>query len=184
MKLDRHRRSDSARRGRVSGQGPGEVGDEVLIAAVGRAGTEHVPAARAAGQLGRPPGVARGDRHHPRGRPADLDRHLAAAAGNVAAAQRHQLAGPQPGADAEHHQGQRRAAFGRIALGGGDRGQLRPLGRASTAPAPSRPQTASPAARPGRAPASASRYSADRYVPRVEHARPARPATQNASITS
>ena len=31
---------------------------------------------------------------------------------------------------------------------------------------------------------SASRYSADRYVPRVEHARPARPATQNASITS
>ena len=32
--------------------------------------------------------------------------------------------------------------------------------------------------------ASASRYSADRYVPRVEGARPARPATQNASITS
>ena len=32
--------------------------------------------------------------------------------------------------------------------------------------------------------ASASRYSADRYVPRVEHARPGRPATQNASITS
>ena len=32
--------------------------------------------------------------------------------------------------------------------------------------------------------ASASRYSADRYVPRVEDARPARPATQNASITS
>jgi hypothetical protein len=31
---------------------------------------------------------------------------------------------------------------------------------------------------------SASRYSADRYVPRVEDARPARPATQNASITS
>ena len=32
--------------------------------------------------------------------------------------------------------------------------------------------------------ATASRYSADRYVPRVEDARPARPATQNASITS
>ena len=32
--------------------------------------------------------------------------------------------------------------------------------------------------------ASASRYSADRQVPRVETARPARPATQNASITS
>ena len=32
--------------------------------------------------------------------------------------------------------------------------------------------------------ATASRYNADRYVPRVEHARPARPATQNASITS
>ena len=32
--------------------------------------------------------------------------------------------------------------------------------------------------------ASASRYSADRYVPRVAGARPARPATQNASITS
>ena len=32
--------------------------------------------------------------------------------------------------------------------------------------------------------ATASRYNADRYVPRVEDARPARPATQNASITS
>jgi hypothetical protein len=31
---------------------------------------------------------------------------------------------------------------------------------------------------------SASRYNADRYVPRVEDARPGRPATQNASITS
>ena len=30
----------------------------------------------------------------------------------------------------------------------------------------------------------ASRYSADRYVPRVDDARPGRPATQNASITS
>ena len=30
----------------------------------------------------------------------------------------------------------------------------------------------------------ASRYSADRYVPRAEDARPGRPATQNASITS
>ena len=29
----------------------------------------------------------------------------------------------------------------------------------------------------------ASRYNADRYVPRVEHARPSRPATQNASTT-
>ena len=30
----------------------------------------------------------------------------------------------------------------------------------------------------------ASRYSADRYVPRVDDARPGSPATQNASITS
>jgi hypothetical protein len=36
----------------------------------------------------------------------------------------------------------------------------------------------------GPCPASASRYSAGRQVPRVEDARPARPATQNASITS
>ena len=31
---------------------------------------------------------------------------------------------------------------------------------------------------------TASRYSADRYVPRVQDARPRRPATHNASITS
>ena len=115
------------RRGRVSGQAPGEIGDEVLIAALSRAGPEHEPAARAAGQLPGAAGVTRGDRHHPRGRPADLDHHLAAAPDDVAAAQRHQLAGPQPRPDAEHHHRQRRGAFRRIALGGRDRGQLRPL---------------------------------------------------------
>ena len=36
----------------------------------------------------------------------------------------------------------------------------------------------------GPCPAPASRYSADRYVPRVEDARPRRPVPQNASITS
>ena len=84
---------------------------------------------RGGGQPGRPPGVSRGDRHHPRGRPADPDHYPAAAAGHVAAAQRHQLAGPQPGADAEHHHGQRRGPPGRITLGSGHRGQLRPPGR-------------------------------------------------------
>ena len=117
------------RRGRVSGQAPGEVGDEVLVAAVGRAGAEHEPAARAAGQLPGAAGVARGDRHHPRGRPADMNHHLAAVPGDVTAAQRHQLAGPQPRADAEYHQRQRRGAFRRVALGGGEGCQLRPLGR-------------------------------------------------------
>ena len=117
------------RRGRVSGQAPGEVGDEVLIAAVGRAGAEHETAARAAGQLPCPAGVIRGDRHHPRGRPADTNHDLAAVPGDVIAAQRHQLAGPQPRADAEHHQRQRRGPFRRVALRGRDRGQLCPLRR-------------------------------------------------------
>ena len=41
------------------------------------------------------------------------------------------------------------------------------------------------ARRPGRpCTPAASRYSADRQVPRVEDAQPGRPATQNASITS
>ena len=52
---------------------------------------------------------------------------LAAMPGNVIAAQRHQLAGPQPGPDAEHDQRQRRGAFGRIALGCRQGGQLCPL---------------------------------------------------------
>ena len=103
--------------------------------------------------------------------------------GDVAAAQRHQLAGPQPRADAEHHQSQRRGAFRRVALRGGEGCQLRPL-----TPRVRRGALASGNGA-GRCPggpclASASRYSADRYVPRVAGARPARPATQNASITS
>ena len=129
MKLDRHRPRRQPGRGRVGGQGAGEVRDEVLVTPVRRAGPEQVTVSRAGGQPGRPPGVSRGDRHHPRGRPADPDRHPAAAAGNVAAAQRHQLAGPQPGADAEHHHGQRRGPFRRVALGSGDGGQLGALGR-------------------------------------------------------
>ena len=116
-------------RGRVSRQAAGEVRDEVLVAAIRRAWPEQVSMSRAGGQPGRPPGVTRGDRHHPRGRPADPDRHPAAAAGNVAAAQRHQLAGPQPGADAEHHHGQRGAAPGRVTLGGCQGGQLSAFGR-------------------------------------------------------
>jgi hypothetical protein len=60
-----------------------------------------------AGQPGRPPGISRGGRHHPRGRPAGPDRHPAAAAADVAAAQRHQLTGPQPGPETEHRHGQR-----------------------------------------------------------------------------
>ena len=111
-----------------------------------------MPAARAAGQLPGPAGVARGDRHHPRGRPADLDHDLAAVPGDVAAAQRHQLAGPQPRPDAEHHQRQRR---GRVSPGRAGRPRARPAPPAppaSTAPAPSRPGTASPAAPAGRAP--------------------------------
>ena len=49
--------------------------------------------------------------------------------GDVTAAQRHQLAGPQPRADAEHHHRQRRGAFRRVALRCGDGGQLCPLRR-------------------------------------------------------
>ena len=116
-------------RGRISRQGTGEAGDEVLVAAVRRAGPEQVSMSRAAGQPGRPPGVIRGDRYHPRGRPADPDRHLAVAAGNVTAPQRHQLPGPQPGPDAEHHHGQRRGPLRRAALGSGESGQLSALGR-------------------------------------------------------
>ena len=71
---------------------------------------------RAGGQPGRPPGVVRGDRHHPRSRPADPDRHLAAAAGNVTAPQR-------------HHHGQRRGPLRQVALGSGESGQLSTLGR-------------------------------------------------------
>ena len=156
------------RRGRVSGQAPGEVGDEVLIGPVGRAGAEHEPAARAAGQLPGAAGVSRGDRHHPRGRPADMDHHLAAVPDDVIAAQRHQLAGPQPRADAEHHHRQRR---GRVSPGR--------AGAAATAASSARSPgeygagALAPANGVARCPggpcaASASRYSADRYVPRVE----------------
>ena len=71
------------RRSRVGGQARGESGHEVLIAALSRAGAEdYMVAARAAGQLARPAGVARGDRHHPRGRSAAPDPHLAAVPGN------------------------------------------------------------------------------------------------------
>ena len=105
------------RRSRVSGQAPGEVADEVLIAAVGRAGAEHEPAARAAGQLPRAAGAIRGDRHQPRGRPAGRNHDLAAVPDDVIAAQRRRLAGTQPGPDAEHDQRQRRGACRRVALG-------------------------------------------------------------------
>ena len=45
------------------------------------------------------------------------------------AAQRRQFAGPQPGADAEHHHGQRGTAPGRVTPGSRDGSQLRPPGR-------------------------------------------------------
>ena len=111
-----------------------------------------MPAARPAGQFGRAAGVTRGDRHHPRGRPGDMNQYLAAVPCDVTAAQRHQLARPQPGADAEHHHRQRR---GRASPGRAARPRPRPAlpaPPASTAPAPSRPGTASPAAPAGRAP--------------------------------
>ena len=114
-------------RGRVSGQAPGEIGDKVLIRPAGRAGAEHEIAARAAGQLPGAAGIARGDWHHPRGRPADLNHHLAAVPEDITAAQRHQLAGPQPRPDAEHHHRQRRGPSRRITLRSRDRGQLRPF---------------------------------------------------------
>ena len=152
MKVDRARRIDSRGRGRVSGQAPGEIGDEVLIGPVGRAGAEHETAARAAGQLPRPAGIARGDWHHPRRRPADLNHHLAAVPEDITAAQRHQLAGPQPRPDAEHHQRQRRGRVSPDRAGQPRPRPARPAPRASTALAPSRPRTASPAAPAGRAP--------------------------------
>jgi hypothetical protein len=46
-----------------------------------------------------------------------MDCRLAAVPDDVIAAQPHQLAGPQPGPDAEHDQRQRRGASGRITLG-------------------------------------------------------------------
>src|SRR5260221_609804 len=78
---------------------------------------------------GNAPGIMRRDRHHPRGRPGDLDDEPAAAPGDVAAAQRHKLTGPQPGPDTEHHYRQRRGAFRRVTLGRRDGGQLGALGR-------------------------------------------------------
>ena len=128
MKVDRARRTGRAR-GRVSGQAPGETGDKVLITPAGRAGAEHEIAACMAGQIPGAAGIARGDRHHPRGRPADLNHHLAAAPEDITAAQRHQLAGPQPRPDAEHHHRQRRGPSRRITLRSRDRGQLRPFRR-------------------------------------------------------
>ena len=140
------------RRGRVSGQAPGEVADEVLVAAVGRAGAEHEAAARAAGQLPRAAGVIRGDRHQPRGRPADMHHDLAAVPGDVArraAPPARRAAAPRrcrtPPAPAP-----RSVSPGRA---GRPRGRpAPPAPPASTAPAPSRPETASPAAPAARAP--------------------------------
>ena len=112
-----------------------------------------------------------------------MDKDLAAVPGDVTAAQRHQLAGPQSRADAGHHHRQCRGASGRVALRGCDRGQFCPLRRrdGAGALAPGNGVARCPG---GPCAASASRYNADRYVPRVEHFRPRRPATQNASITS
>jgi len=70
--------------------------------------------------------MARSDRHHPRGVPADLNHNLAAVPGDGAAAQRHQLTGAQPSAG--HHHGHRRGAFGRVTLGGRDSRQLATFG--------------------------------------------------------
>jgi hypothetical protein len=53
-----------------------------------------------------------------------MNDHAAAAPGDVASAQRHQLARPQAGPDAEHHDRQRRGPFHRVTLGRRDRGQL------------------------------------------------------------
>jgi hypothetical protein len=122
MKPDRAAGQRHPRRRRVSRQAQGEISDEVLIAAIGRAGPEHMPAARMAGQLPGAAGVIRSDRHHPRGRPADMNGHLAAVPCDVTAAQGRQFAGPQSRADAGHHQRQRRRTFRRITLGGRDRG--------------------------------------------------------------
>jgi len=58
-----------------------------------------------------------------------MNQYLAAVPCDITAAQRHQLARPQPGADAGHHHRQRRGAPGRITLRCGDRGQLRPFRR-------------------------------------------------------
>ena len=45
-----------------------------------------MPAARVAGQLASPAGIIRGDRHHPRGRAAEVNCYPPAAPGDVAAA--------------------------------------------------------------------------------------------------
>jgi len=55
--------------------------------------------------------------------------HAPAVPGHVAAAQRHQLARPQPCPDAEHHHGQRRGPPRRIPLGGRDGSKLGAFGR-------------------------------------------------------
>ena len=81
-----------------------------------------------------------------------MDCHLPAVPDDVVAAQRHQLAWPQPGADAEHHHGQCRGAFRRIALAQRRSPPLRPARPPSTAGALSRLQAASPAAPARRAP--------------------------------
>ena len=62
-------------------QGPGEAGDEVLVTPVRRAGPEQVTGPRSGGQPGRPPGIRRCDRHHPRRRAADMHCRTPAVAG-------------------------------------------------------------------------------------------------------
>ena len=109
-----------------------------------------------------------------------MDCRPAAVPDDVIAAQRHQLAGTQPGPDAEHDQRQRRGALhwaaARAASSARSAGEY-----GAGALAPGNGVARCPG---GPWAATASRYSADRYVPRVAGARPARPATQNASITS
>ena len=175
MKLDRHRLTVSRGAAGSAVRVTGEFRDEVLITTVRRAGPEQVTGPGASGQRGRPPGVTRGDRHHPCGRPADVHRHPPAAPDHVAAAQRRQFAGPQPGTDAEHHHGQRgtarlagsRWAAARAASSARSAGEY---GGGGLAPANGVPRCpGSPCT------GAASRYSAERQVPRVEHARPARP---------
>ena len=118
------------RRGRVSGQGAGEVGDEVLVAAVGRAGPEHEPVVPRSGPA-RPPARHSARRRAPAaaccrrpGRPPGgrgrRRRCRAAPPARRAAARRRCRTPPWPA---------RNGRFGRVTLGGRDRGQLRPLRR-------------------------------------------------------
>ena len=171
MKLDRHRPRRQPGRGRVGGQGAGEVRDEVLVTAVRRAGPEQVsPSPRQ--RPARPParhkrevtGTTRA------GRPADADRHPAAAAGRRrcraapparrAAARRRCRTPPWPAPSgvSPDHAGRRRWRPAR---------RVRPASTAGGGFAP-----ANGVARCPGSPCTglASRYSADRYVPRVDDA--------------